>query len=93
MSVEYDYKMRGLLVEISEEELKDMAQEACEKHEDEDLLENRINYITYQLPVPEEKKKKQAIFWLVAMVLPCHPVRGMRCEMCPFRSRWVNRLP
>jgi hypothetical protein len=60
--IEYDYKMRGLMVDISKDDLASMARQACEKHGQLDLLKHDIRYVWYCLPVDEKDHKNRAKF-------------------------------
>lgn len=77
--IHYDHKFGGLLIELSDEELQKLARQECEKHNETELLENRINHITYQLPEkkPDTKHKKILsigyisiiVFWIIFLGL------------------------
>jgi hypothetical protein len=58
--IEYDHKMRGLLVDISKDDLTAMARQECEKHGQLDLLKHDIRYVWYCLPVDEKVQKNRA---------------------------------
>ena len=58
--IQYDHKMRGLLVDISKDDLASMARQECEKHGQLDLLKHDIRYVWYCLPIDEKDQKKKA---------------------------------
>lgn len=62
MSVTYDHKMSGLTVEVTEEKLRRMAEDVCRTEDQADLLEHRINHITYHLPFPNEPCERKALW-------------------------------
>lgn len=64
MSIQYDHKMKGLLVDVTEEELKNIATEVCNRNERVDLLDKDIHHVTYIPPVSEKPGKKRSLFWL-----------------------------
>lgn len=52
--------MRGLMVDISKDDLASMARQECEKHDQLDLLKHDIGYVWYCLPVDEKDQKIRA---------------------------------
>jgi hypothetical protein len=64
MELRYDHKFPGLIVEVSESELKQLARELCEQSNQAKLLGRPIGHITYTEPLDVEQVKKRELKWL-----------------------------
>ena len=72
MNILYDYKMQGLLIEVTKEELQSVAKDICTKAGQMDLLENEIHHVTYTPTIPEDVEQKKA-FWYIGLMLILWP--------------------
>ncbi|GBC61644.1 hypothetical protein DENIS_2606 [Desulfonema ishimotonii] len=75
----YTNKFRALVVVISDEELANIANLECEKHNQPGLLNNQICHVFYEPPEKETSTKQKnyfllgyillVIFWVVCLAL------------------------
>jgi hypothetical protein len=91
----YDHKLRGLVITISDEELAKLAERECEERCQPELLNNRINHVSYYLPDKESDTKQRkkftlmyaliAIFWIMCFSLM---ILGV-IKLTEFLAKWM----
>ncbi len=70
MTINYDYKLQGLLIDVDEDELKRIAVDLCTEFNSTDLLDKQINHITYQKKYersPNDNSKNILLFTLYSI--------------------------
>ena len=89
MTIRYDHKTQGLLVEVPEGELETIAADIRGRAGGSDLPENDIRHVTYALPVSEEAGRRRAIGWLILMLLLWPSILAVMLSGLYQIGRWI----